>query len=231
MKIAFLGDSITKGDLGVSFVDILQTKLKEHELVNYGKGGDTVSSLKKRIMKIPEISSYDVIVIFVGVNDVLGKFSFAYKIVKILMRQRCAKGIDALERDYRDIIEFIQSENTEIFVIPPLLIGEDITNRWNIELVDIVSSIETIVKEYSNIEYLDVRSSYLEYLSDKQISEYIPYKLSKLLDDKKNLHTDEDVDERSESRGLHLTLDGVHINSKGANILANSIFKSLTKEI
>ena len=58
MRITFLGDGITEGVPGVSYV----------------------------------------IVLFVGVNDVFGKLSFLYKIVKTLMRQRWTKGINALER-------------------------------------------------------------------------------------------------------------------------------------
>jgi lysophospholipase L1-like esterase len=230
MKIAFLGDSITEGIPGVSFVNILQERLKDHELKNFGKGGDTVSSLKKRIKKIPNLPSYDVIILFVGVNDVFGKLTFLYKVLKTMTRQRWAKGVPDFKSDYRSILDDVLSENTRVIVIPPLLIGEDVTNKWNVELLQYVSAIEGVIKDFSGLEYIDVRKEYINYLSGKKISGFLPRRLSELLKDVREIESDEGVDERSKARGLHLTLDGVHINSKGARILADSIFGVLKKE-
>lgn len=47
--IAFFGDSLTEGSPGVSYFDILKDKLPNENLLNFGKGGDTVISLYKRI--------------------------------------------------------------------------------------------------------------------------------------------------------------------------------------
>jgi len=231
MKIAFLGDSITEGVPGVSYVNILQENLTNYELVNFGKGGDTISSLKKRILKIPNLDHFDIVFLFIGVNDVFGKLTLVYRIVKTLMRQRWAKGIGDFKKHYIDTLEFLLKQGSRIIVIPQLLIGEDINNKWNTLLTQYVTSIETIVGAYPSIEYLDIRKDYIAYLADKEISSFIPYNISDLLKDVKELHSDKDVDERSKARGLHLTLDGVHINSKGAEFLVKGITKTLKKEI
>ncbi len=227
MRIACIGDSITEGVPGVSFVDQLKKKSSTHEWINFGKGGDTVSSLNKRLKKIPNLSSFDVIVLFIGVNDVFGKLTFLYKIVKTLMRQRWAKGIAEFERDYTKILESLSFEHTKIIVIPPLLIGENMSNKWNSQLTKYVLSIQSIVNNYSNITYIDIRNECISYLQEKIISDYLPYKIYDLLKDVKNIDSDEGVDEQSKARGLHLTLDGVHINSMGANIIVDSILNAL----
>ena len=49
------------------------------------------------------------------------------------------------------------------------------------------------------------------------------------MNDAKELRTVKHVAERSKSSGLHLTLDGVHINSKGAQIIADGITRVLAK--
>ncbi len=45
MKIAFFGDSLTKGIPGTAYFQLLRQNLPQHELLNFGKGGDTVASL------------------------------------------------------------------------------------------------------------------------------------------------------------------------------------------
>jgi hypothetical protein len=49
MNIALYGDSLTEGRAGVSYINLLQPLLPGHELLNYGRGGDTVISLYHRI--------------------------------------------------------------------------------------------------------------------------------------------------------------------------------------
>lgn len=227
MKIAFLGDSITEGIPGVSYVNILKRKLSSHTISNFGKGGDSVSSLLKRIKTIDSLNQYDIIVLFIGANDVFGKLSVGYKLLKLLMRQKWSKDKVTFENDYRMILDYIRTDNKKIIIVPPLLIGEDISNKWNVELSHYVKTIELIIRNDNHIKYIDVRSVFLRYLSDKVISNYLPYKLYDLLQDVKKLKTNEDVDRKSKSRKLHLTLDGVHVNSCGAQLIAKEILEGI----
>jgi len=227
MKIAFLGDSITEGALGVSYVDILKTHFSKNDLTNYGKGGDTISSLQKRIRKIEDLADYDTIILFVGVNDLFGKLTNGYKFIKLLMKQPWAKKQSEFTKQYKSTIEYLLNKTNNLIIIPPLLIGEEVNNKWNIQLDGYVASVKALSSSYSSVTYIDVRKEYIDYLSKKDISNYMPYKVSDLMKDVKELKSDRDVDERSKSRGLHLTLDGVHINSKGAQIIVDGIIKVL----
>ena len=215
MKVLFLGDSITEGIPGVSYVSMVQDSNSNFDLVNRGVGGDTVSSLLRRVKKMNDLSSFDQIVLF-------GKLTNIYKILKTLTKQRWAKNTSIFKKQYEDLITYIMNENDKIIIIPPLLIGEDMSNKWNTELYTLIKIINDISR-YNNLAYLDLYSEFKEYLNGKQISAYLPMKITELAKDVKGLTTSLLVDQKSKDRGLHLTLDGVHINSKGAKIISKAI--------
>lgn len=222
MKILFLGDSITKGIPGVSYVSMVQDNFSDFDLVNRGVGGDTVSSLLKRVKKMNDLSSFDHIVLFIGVNDVFGKLTNIYKILKTLTKQRWAKDTATFKEQYIDLITFIMNENLKVIIIPPLLIGEDINNKWNIELQELIKVVNDISK-HKNLTYLDLHCEFEKHLKDKKISDYLPMKITELLKDVKRLTNSSLIDQKSKERGLHLTLDGVHINSNGAKMISKAI--------
>lgn len=230
MKIAFIGDSITEGVPGVSYVDKLKALFPSDELVNLGKGGDTVKSIFKRIKSINNLESYDTIVLFVGINDLYSKLTTTYKILKVLTKQTWTKDLDGFMEVYNNIIEYLLTKTSNIIIIPPLLMGENLENKWNQTLNLYVYAIKQIVKDNHSIKYLNVRTQFIDYLQGKNISDYLPYKINRLLKDVKELTKDEDVDLTSLGRGLHLMLDGVHINSKGAEIIVENVQTALLKD-
>lgn len=228
MKIAFLGDSITEGIPGVSYVDIISKNNNEFTVVNLGKGGDTVSSLYRRIQNNDDLVGFDVFVLFIGINDVFGKLTWQYKLLKALRRQQAARDIHQFKKGYQKLLSELTKYNKRIIVVPPLLLGEQVNNVWNKEVNQLVEIIKDTIK-HTEIEYIDVRKAFIEELKGKQISDYMPMKLLKVVKDVLQLENSDMVDQRSESRGLHVTVDGVHINSKGAKILSDMISAELKK--
>ena len=91
MKIAFYGDSLTEGLIGASYIEILREKLPEYTLLNYGKNGDTVLSLYRRIVKMKSLEPVDLAFLWVGVNDVFIKVSWHYPLFKTLLRKPWVK--------------------------------------------------------------------------------------------------------------------------------------------
>lgn len=228
MKIAFLGDSITEGKPGVSYFDILKQELDEHDLSNLGKGGDTVKSLYRRIKKI-DLSTYDCIVLFIGINDVFGKLNRSHKIVRILQNQVSSKNKDTFILEYKELLDHLLTYEKKIIVIPPLLLGEDLSNEWNEMVRELEVEIELLVRTY-NLPYLDVQRKMYDYLEDKEQSSFLPSDLRLIAKDLVSCTSSELVDHKAQERGLIFTLDGVHLNSKGASFVANAIIKELNKE-
>jgi len=222
MRILFLGDSITEGIPGVPYVPKIKKRFTESILINRGLGGDTVSSIFSRVVKMDDLDSFDQIVLFVGVNDIFGRMTKTYKILKILRKQRWAKCSSDFKEKYNSLVKHIQNKNSNIILISPLLIGEDINNKWNLDLYELRKAISDISNQ-NNLPYLDVYSSFVKHLSGKIINDYLPLKLSVIYSDLKSLIDSALVDQKSTERGLHLTLDGVHLNTVGADILSEAI--------
>lgn len=75
MRIVFLGDSLTEGVDGASYLRVLgrqvasDPRLHHMTLINAGRGGDTVFNAARRVARDVVPQSPDWVVIFVGVND------------------------------------------------------------------------------------------------------------------------------------------------------------------
>lgn len=223
MKIAFLGDSITHGVHGCSYIKILEEINPKYEFTNYGKGGDTIVSLFKRVQDIDDLAEYDIVFLFVGVNDVLGRLSLFYSLIKTLQKQPCSKTVTSFESYYGKTLKYLQERTRKLVVLPPLFIGEDINNKWNKKITERVTVISSLVTSNSDVDFIDIRREFREYLQDKKISTYLPLKASEMKQDGIDIRSGKNVDLISESRKLHLTIDGVHINTLGASLIANSI--------
>ena len=75
MRIVFLGDSLTEGREGASYLRVLgewvagTPELRGVELINAGVGGDTVLNLARRVERDVAPHDPDWVVVFAGAND------------------------------------------------------------------------------------------------------------------------------------------------------------------
>lgn len=219
MKIAFFGDSLTFGSPGVSFLKLLEKAFPRHQLINYGQGGDTVVSLYRRIHTLPT-EPYDMAFLWVGINDELVHASWTYPLLKQLRRQPWAKNMNEFKVYYRRLIDLLYPQTRQLVTVTPLLIGEDIHNPWNRNLARMGEIIQTISAEYSKVRCIDIRSKIVPKLEGKEASSFFPRSLIRILRDMAAFKTAADVEAESRNRKLYFTLDGVHLNQKGAEIAA-----------
>jgi lysophospholipase L1-like esterase len=74
-RVVFLGDSLTEGTHGASYLAVLRrmlaetTSLSSVKLVNAGVGGDTVGNLLPRVARDVAPHDPDWVVVFIGTND------------------------------------------------------------------------------------------------------------------------------------------------------------------
>ncbi len=228
MNVIFYGNSLTEGIPGVGFFNILRKKLPDHNLVNMGRGGDTVISLYRR-MKRRDVKKTDIAFIWIGTNDVLAKVRKDYPIFKILAGQIWSKTDKEFEKYYRKTINLINKKTKKIFTIPPIFIGENIENKWNKKLNKKSNLIKHISKDYPNVEFVDIRKNIYPKLEPNK-SDYIMKNTLKVIMDYLRYRDYNRADKKSKERGLQFTLDGVHLNSKGAEIVAD-IFCKKIKEV
>lgn len=231
MKIAFFGDSLTEGFQGVTYFPLLQQKFPEFELFNYGKSGDTVISLLKRIESITLPSKFDLAFIWIGVNDVLVKVSKIYPLLKKLRRQPWAKNHEAFFAHYKKLLHLLGAKSDRLFPVSPLFIGEDLDNPWNRELEALSTGIKDLSSLQENCEctFIDLRKIFTEKLGEQSPSPYVPRSFWRIITDTLTLKSSDTGDLESLERGFQLTLDGVHLNQVGAG-LAAGVFADFIEE-
>jgi lysophospholipase L1-like esterase len=227
MKIAFLGDSLTEGIVGASFFDILDKKLPECELLNLGKGGDTVTSLFRRLRQTNFKSPLDMGFLWVGVNDVFVKTRWPLPLIKRLRGQPWAKNHREFQDTYRSLLEFLRDKMAHIFVLAPLFIGEDLDNAWNKELTILSKIIRDLSASYADIEFIDLRKHFMLPLSSKKIPLYVPNSVFRVISDALVVKSAKKLEKTATDRGLHYTIDGVHLNRAGAERVADVLLKKI----
>lgn len=227
MKMAFVGDSITEGIPGVGYVEVLKRKLPDHDILNYGKAGDTVISLLKRVKKIKFPEDIDVMILEVGVNDILVNVSGAYPLIKTVLNQPWCKNKQEFEKYFREVLSFLCPKAKKLVVVTPLLIGENMESKWNRTLGHLSPLYYRMVSEYSHASLLDAGGLFAVHLQDKTPSDYLSKSVFSVVSDAVLKIKPDLIDKKSRRRGLCYTLDGIHLNSAGANLFADAIIRAM----
>lgn len=229
MRIAFVGDSLTSGIPGVSYLEILREKLDEDTLINLGRVNDTVVSLYHRVSNLYFDGTFDLTFLWVGVNDVQREYVWLLRIVDALLRQPPARSVKEFWTYYRATLRLLSRHTHRLIAVSPLLQGEDLNSRANRELGILAGVIEDLASHRQQTEYLDLRTIFRQKLDGQPISHYRPKSVLHSVVDAMLLRTREQVDRKSAQRGLHFTLDGVHLNSAGAEIVADAFLQSIRR--
>ena len=123
MKIAFFGDSLTEGTIGASYFKILEEKLSERTLINYGRNGDPIVGLYNRMTKLDTDETFDIAFIWIGTNDIFVNIKWHYPIMKTLAFQPWAHDNKEFEVYYKKILDMLKNRADKIFTVSPLFIG------------------------------------------------------------------------------------------------------------
>lgn len=220
MKIIFYGDSLTVGRPGVGFVERLAWP--EVRRVQYAWGGATVRSLQQAVFKRRLMEPNEITVVWVGVHDVLPHLSWSQEISHQLRRQEWALGGRDIHRRYRSLLESLEPYADHLIAMSPLFVGEG-DNPWNERLAEYAAEMRAACEDFAKITYLDLRTPAREARRGMSISAYMPRRAGRVLLDALLLRTPAAVDRVSARRGLHFTLDGVHLNSRGAQFVADHL--------
>jgi len=225
-KILFIGDSITEGKIGIGYVDIIQRKFPEFLCHNYGRGGDTLSGIFTRLFKILKTDTeyYDIIIIEAGHNDLfLPYVKSKWKFTSI----RKVTPLNKIEAFYDNGLEMVGLLSKAKIILTTLsCLGEDFSSQINQKRRFINDKIKEIGSKHE--AYLADVSSVFDKILRKSFSSYnlIDHPLNMVLDYFRSKRTNL-VEKICKKRGLVLTIDGGHLNSKGAMIYAKEISRIL----
>ena len=197
-KVIFFGDSITQAGaqpggyiMRIDSMAKSQGKGAAYEFVGKGIGGNKVTDLYLRLERDVLDLNPDIVIVYVGVNDVWHKRSFG-------------TGIDAdkFVGFYQAIIDKVRAKGAKVIMATPAAIGEktDFSNEQDGDLNKYANIIRDLATK-NQIPLVDLRKGLLAY---------------NVTNNKNN--TD---------RGI-LTTDGVHMNEKGNQWIADSFWKAIT---
>ena len=227
MRIAFVGDSLTRGIPGCSYVAMLRERLADDTLINLGKGNDTVVSLNRRVARLPFGESFDVAFLWVGVNDVSDKAGWLPRLIHALRGQRRSRSADEFRTYYRSTLDLLCRHAGRVIAVSPTLKGEDMHSALNHRVEVLCGVIEALTRCFERVEYLDLRALFQVELADKPISDYVMRSMLRVALDGLTLWSREQIDRKAAQRGLHFTLDGVHLNGHGAEIVAQTFWEAI----
>jgi len=159
-KVIFFGDSITEsavkpGGFIIKIDSILQKRnLKDnYELIGSGISSNKIYDLYLRLENDVLSKNPDVVVIFIGVNDVWHKRSMG-----------TGTDADKFEKFYSAILKKLADKNIKVIVCTPAAIGEktDLTNELDGDLNKYCTIIRTLSAK-NNLPLIDLRKVFREY--------------------------------------------------------------------
>ena len=225
MRIACIGDSLTEGIPGSSYVAILRDRLPGHTVINLGEGNDTTVSLYRRLARMRLGGPFDIAFLWVGVNDLPGAVRWPFRVINALLMKPRSKDVEEFRHYYQATLDLLCGHACRVIAVAPLLKGEDAGNPWNRELEVLASIVEGLVRGHKQVEYLDLRPAFVARLAGQPISDYLPQSVIRVALDALLLRSREQIDRKAAERGLHVTLDGIHLNGAGAEIVAEMFLK------
>lgn len=159
VKVIFFGDSITRaGVTPGGYITLMQEALRgktnpEYELIGAGIGGNKVYDLFLRFEDDVLSKKPDVVVMYVGVNDVWHKQS-----------SQTGTDPDKFIAFYTAMIKKLQASGIRVIVCTPAAIGErtDFSNAQDGDLNRYSNIIRELAQKYS-CSLVDLRKAFLDY--------------------------------------------------------------------
>ena len=160
IKIIFFGDSITQAGVNaggyikrIDSMCAIEGLADKYEFVGAGIGGNKVYDLYLRMENDVLAKAPDVVIIYVGVNDVWHKSSSG-----------TGTDADKFEKFYQALIDKLKAKNIKIILCTPASIGEktDFSNPQDGDMNEYSNIIRRIAKK-NELPIVDLRKAFLEH--------------------------------------------------------------------
>lgn len=225
-----IGDSITYGRIGVSY-----TKYLNRKVINKGVNGDTVAGMTVRLKKLLKSEKYSDVpdfVVAIGTNDILlptlKKCSPLWRVFIPMMNRVEGKvvseDIEEFCARYEEMLTLLAGKKVILLGIPKMetkkcAINEEIRERnarlaelaqkYGMRYIDTYALMDDIKAEQEG-DYFYEKTNFMR-IVDAVLMTLFPFT----------------KDPIAKSRGLKITVDGVHHNSASAKAIANAVNDAL----
>lgn len=232
MKVVCIGDSLTYGNVGYSYIHFLN-KSKDYKYINRGKNGDSLRGMLSRLKKIvdnPNTDS-DLYVIGIGTNDILLPYlrdssPFWFLLMSLRCKiKRCIEDDETFYQEYNELLNFLHEKNKKVIIFGMPYINlekfpdeklvkrnkliEDLAERYNYPFIDIYKLQRKKIQPDNRVYTWKYR--FLLRIFDSIIMTLVPIS--------KNYF--------AKIRGLTTTVDGAHFSYESAKILAIEIARNI----
>ena len=234
MRILFIGDSLIRGSVGMNWVKRIAVKNPDWIIENAGADGDTLIKIKQRLDKKLDRNQYDVIFFEAGMNDLMipamrDKGFLFRQAQKYLAKEYTPLSEPAaFEKEFRRCIGDIKIKTKAHIILSTLsCMNESLEYPLNKKRCIYNHIIRDVAKE-NGCGLVDAGALFDGYLRRCRTKDYF---LESFFDakcfDKFQCNVLGSPDYLSKKRRLHLTIDGVHLNSRGANIYRDETEKQI----
>jgi lysophospholipase L1-like esterase len=162
-KVIFFGDSITRrGTVGDGYINQLdsicksENKSDEYQFIGSGIGGNTIGDLLNRVDSSVIQDSPDVVVIFVGVNDMGHPPNLSV-----------TERLNQFEDNYNKLIAVIRSKLPEVSIIMCNIASlNEASVNWNDTAYNGVNIFNKKIKEIASSQHVplcDIRQAFVSY--------------------------------------------------------------------
>jgi lysophospholipase L1-like esterase len=222
--------------VGVSYVKAIAAAHPEWEIENAGVNGEPITSIGKRLLhKLDRGQTYDVIVLQGGANDILLPtfaergfwFNQALAHCRRIGRKPLPDPVD-FGKALREIIEATRSRTeTKIILTTIGCLNEDFRSGLNDQRRAFNEVIRRVARQYG-CRLADASGPLDLMLSQHQTRDYfLESFFNTAFWDEIVCKVPGGADWLSRKRGLHVTIDGGHLNSTGADLFRRALEEQL----
>lgn len=228
-----IGDSLTHGTICFNYGKRVKKRIQDIDsdvtMINAGINGDTTYNTLRRLDDVIKCQP-DVITIMIGTNDTLGIFypenrKAYYWQKKAPKEEPDFWTVERYERDLKKILNRIKEETkARVALLSIPIIGEDPDDLAFKSSIQMSSFIERVARE-EQVHYLPVNEAFREELKLNKKEKPRKYNTSMGLMILSGIlhYFGLSWNKISKRFGFELMTDAVHINDKGASLIANLI--------
>ncbi len=223
-----VGDSNVCGQVSIGFVELLSRRLGDDgfNFVNAGVNGDLAYNVRLRLDSVVARRP-DFVVLLVGSNDVNATLSpeirLGYRLWKQLPRD---PEMEWYRGNMVGIVRQLKRETlARIGIVSPPVLGEDLDSLPNQRLRACCALLRQLAVE-EDVTYLPVHERQEEYLEQAGHASGRPHDAnSRIMWTSLARHyvLGRSFDDISEENGFLLTTEGLHLNARGAAMVADEV--------
>ncbi|WP_433439012.1 SGNH/GDSL hydrolase family protein [Nonomuraea sp. CA-141351] len=229
-----MGDSITRAQVSADYVAMLRARLPEATVINAGVNYEPSSETVKRLDDVVG-QDPDVVTVLIGTND--ANFTLSPKLAQTL-RKRWKLSADPTPESYAanltTIARRLQDQTmARVALLSLPVIGEDLGSVPVRRTAEYSAIVQQVAAD-EGVTYLPLNERMTAYLEEQGRTPGTHYQeLGRLPQTAAIQHflLRRSLDAISRSRGLRLTTDTVHLNSRGARMVADLVEGFVTHSI